>query len=114
VQLNLSKSAELQDVPLIMEFATSEQQRQMLKVVLSRQDMARPFTAPPGIPEDRKAALRKAFDDTMRDPEFLAEMKARGQEVNPVSGAEVDKLLAELYRTPASVVAQTRAAIAGQ
>ena len=55
--------------------------------MLSRQDMARPFTAPPGIPDDRKAALRKAFDDTMSDPEFLAEAKARGQEVNPVSGA---------------------------
>ena len=65
VQLNLTKGAELQDVPLITEFATNDKQRQMLKLILSRQEMARPYAAPPGIPEDRKAALRKAFDDDL-------------------------------------------------
>jgi tripartite-type tricarboxylate transporter receptor subunit TctC len=114
VQLNLTKGAELQDVPLITEFATSDKQRQMLKLILSRQEMARPYAAPPGIPEDRKAALRKAFDETWADPELLAEMKARGQEVNPVSGAALDKLIAELYATPKAVVAETRKAIGGQ
>jgi tripartite-type tricarboxylate transporter receptor subunit TctC len=114
VQLNLTKGAELQDVPLITEFATSDKQRQMLKLILSRQEMARPYAAPPGIPEDRKAALRKAFDETWADPELLAEMKARGQEVNPVSGATLDKLIAELYATPKAVVAETRKAIGGQ
>jgi tripartite-type tricarboxylate transporter receptor subunit TctC len=114
VQLNLTKDAELQDVPLITEFATSDKQRQMLKLILSRQEMARPYAAPPGIPEDRKAALRKAFDETWADPELLAEMKARGQEVNPVSGAALDKLIAELYATPKAVVAETRKAIGGQ
>jgi tripartite-type tricarboxylate transporter receptor subunit TctC len=114
VQLNLTKGAELQDVPLITEFATSDKQRQMLKLILSRQEMARPYAAPPGIPEDRKAALRKAFDETWADPELLAEMKARGQEVNPVSGAALDKLIAELYATPKAVVEETRKAIGGQ
>jgi tripartite-type tricarboxylate transporter receptor subunit TctC len=114
VQLNLEKSAELQDVPVITEFAKDDRQRQMLRLVLSRQSMARPFTAPPGIPEDRKQALRKAFDDTMADPEFVSEIKARGLEVNPVSGAELDRLVGDLYRTPADVVAETKAAIAGQ
>ena len=68
----------------------------------------------PGLPPDRAAALRAAFDATMQDPEFLAEAKARGQEVNPVSGAEIDKLLAELYATPKDVVEETRRAISGQ
>jgi tripartite-type tricarboxylate transporter receptor subunit TctC len=113
VQLNLTKGAELQDVPLITEFATSDKQRQMLKLILSRQEMARPYAAPPGIPEDRKAALRKAFDETWADPELLAEMKARGQEVNPVTGAAIDALIAELYATPKDVVEETRRAIAG-
>jgi len=113
VQLNLTKGAELQDVPLITEFATSDKQRQMLKLILSRQEMARPYAAPPGIPEDRKTALRKAFDETWADPDLLAEMKARGQEVNPVSGAALDKLIAELYATPKAVVDQTRKAIGG-
>jgi tripartite-type tricarboxylate transporter receptor subunit TctC len=112
VQLSLEKSPELPDVPLIMDFATTERQRQILRLVFSRQTMARPFVAPPGIPEDRKQALRAAFDKTMADPEFLAEAKARGLDVNPVSGADIDRLIRELYQTPADVVAEVRATIA--
>jgi tripartite-type tricarboxylate transporter receptor subunit TctC len=111
VQLNLTRGAELQQVPLVTEYARSDAQRQMLRLILSRQEMARPYAAPPGIPEDRKAALRKAFDDAWADPELLAEMKSRGQEVNPVSGPALDKLIAELYATPKNVVAETRKAI---
>jgi tripartite-type tricarboxylate transporter receptor subunit TctC len=113
VQLNLTRGKELPDVPLILQFAKTEAQRQMLKLVLTRQEMARPYAAPPGVPEERKVALRKAFDETWADPELLAEMKARGQEVNPVSGADLDKLVAELYATPKDVVAETRKAIGG-
>jgi len=114
VQLNLTKGADLQDVPLVTEFAKNDTQRQMLKLILSRQEMARPYTAPPGVPDDRKAALRKAFDNAWSDPELRAEMTARGQEVNPVSGAALDRLIAELYATPKDVVEATRRAIAGQ
>ena len=114
VQLNLTRGADLPDVPLVTEFAANDRQRQILKLILSRQEMARPYAAPPGIPEDRKAALRKAFDDAWADPELVAEMKARGQEVSPLSGAEIDKLIAELYATPKDVVADTRKAIGGQ
>ena len=113
LQLNLTRSPELPDVPLLLDFATSERQRQMLMLVLSRQDMGRPFMAPPGIPDDRKAALRQAFDATMRDAEFLAEAKRRKQEVHPVSGAAIDALIAELYATPKDVVAETRKTIGG-
>ena len=112
IQLNLNKNPELPHVPLIMEFAKNDRQRASLKIILSRQTMGRPFMAPPGLPDDRKAALRAAFDATMKDPEFLAEAKARGQEVNPVSGAEIDKLLAELYATPKDIVEETKRAVA--
>jgi tripartite-type tricarboxylate transporter receptor subunit TctC len=114
VQLNLAKSPDLPDVPLIGDFATTERQRQILKLVVSRQTMGRPFMAPPGVPPDRAAALRAAFDATMQNPEFQAEAKARGQEVNPVSGAAIDRMLAELYATPKDVVEETKRAIAGQ
>ena len=110
VQLGLHKNPELNDVPLVIDFA-NDRQRQILKMVLSRQTMGRPFAAPPGLPEDRKQALRAAFDRTMQDPEFLAEAKARGQEVDPVGGADIDRLVGELYRTPADVIAEARAAI---
>jgi tripartite-type tricarboxylate transporter receptor subunit TctC len=110
-QLALKKSPELPDVPLIFEFAGTDRQRQILKLVLSRQSMARPFAAPPDLPSERKDSLRKAFDATMADPEFLAEAKQRGLEVNPVAGAEIDKLVGGLYETPADVIAEARAAI---
>jgi tripartite-type tricarboxylate transporter receptor subunit TctC len=112
VQLALGKTPELPDVPLITDFATTDRQRQILRLVFSRQAMARPFTAPPGIPVDRKQALRKAFTDTMADPAFLDEAKQRGIEVNPVSGEEIDALIGDLYRSPADVVAEVRASIA--
>jgi tripartite-type tricarboxylate transporter receptor subunit TctC len=111
VQLALAKAPELPDVPLITDFATTERERQILRLVFSRQAMARPFTAPPGIPAERKAALRKAFADTMADPAFLEEAKQRSLEVNPVSGAEIDALIGDLYRSPPDVVAEVRASI---
>jgi tripartite-type tricarboxylate transporter receptor subunit TctC len=114
VQLNMTKSPDLPDVPLIGDYAQNERQRQILRLVLSRQTMGRPFMAPPGIPADRAAALRAAFDATVKDPEFLAEAKARGQEVSPVSGAALDALIAELYATPKDVVEETKKAIGGQ
>jgi tripartite-type tricarboxylate transporter receptor subunit TctC len=110
-QLALKKSPELPDVPLIFDFSTTDRQRQILRLVLSRQSMARPFAAPPDLPPDRKAALRQAFDRTLADPEFLAEAKQRGLEVNPVTGSEIDRLVGELYQTPPDVIAETRAII---
>jgi tripartite-type tricarboxylate transporter receptor subunit TctC len=112
VQLNLKKSPDLPDVPAITAFATSETQRQILKLILSRQNMARPFAAPPGVPAERAQALLKAFAETMADQEFIDEAKARGLEVNPVSGAEIAQLVRELYQTPPAVVAEAKAALA--
>ena len=113
IQLNLTRNPELPQVPLIMDFAKDDRQRASLKIILSRQTMGRPFIAPPALPDDRKTALRTAFDATMKDPEFLAEAKARGHEVNPVNGEAIDRLLAELYSTPKDVVEETKRAIAG-
>ena len=62
--------------------------------------MGRPFLAPPGVPQDRADALRKAFADTMKDPEFLADAEKAQLEINPVSGGEVETLVKELYQTP--------------
>ncbi len=111
VHMSETKAPELQHVPLISDFATTERQKQILRLVLSRQVMGRPFAAPPGVPEDRKQALRMAFDLTLKDPAFLEEATKMKLEVNPVDGAAVDKLIADLYSTPKDVVEETRAAI---
>ena len=62
------------------------------------------------MPLERAAALRNAFDDTMKDPEYLAEAKQRRLDVNPMSGAAIEKIVAELYATPPDIVAATRSA----
>ncbi len=103
VQLSLAKHPDLPDVPLVMDFAKSEEQKQIFKLIFARQVMGRPFVAPPGLPKDRADALRKAFDDTMRDPDFLADTARTQLEITPVAGEEVEKLVTELYQTPKPV-----------
>jgi len=100
VQLALSKHPDLPSVPLIMDFARNDEERQIFKLVSARQPMGRPFVAPPGIPSDRAAALRAAFAKTMQDAAFLAEAQKMALEINPVSGEEVQAIVADAYRTP--------------
>jgi tripartite-type tricarboxylate transporter receptor subunit TctC len=111
VQASFKKVPELADVPLAMEETKDKEKLQILKLILAAQQMARPFAAPPGIPADRKAILVKAFNDTMKDPEYLADAKRLDLDVNPVSGKELDDLLAELYETPKDVVKKAGEAI---
>jgi tripartite-type tricarboxylate transporter receptor subunit TctC len=100
VQLSLNKHPDLPDVPLVMDFAKTEDQQQMFKLIFARQVMGRPYLAPPDVPKDRAEALRKAFMDTMTDNEFLADAAKSQLEITPVDGAEVEKLVKELYQTP--------------
>jgi len=111
LQIALAKHEDLPDVPLVTDLAKTEEQRQILKLILARQVVGRPYFGPPGIPADRREALRRAFDETMTDPDFIADAKKIELEVNPVGGAEIDKLLAELYRTPHDVVEKAALAI---
>ena len=111
IQAALKKEPKLAHVPFIMDLAKTPEQQQVLKVVLSGQSMAWPFAAPPGVPADRLAALRKAFDDTMKDPQFLEETKRARMEVNPITGAELQALLKDVYATPKDVIAKAAHAI---
>ena len=106
VQLSFNKHKEMPDVPLVTDLAKTDEQRQLLKVIFARQVMGRPYAAPPGTPQDRVAALRKAFMDTMNDPEFLADSDKAQLEINPVSGEEVQKLVSEIYAETAPDVAK--------
>jgi tripartite-type tricarboxylate transporter receptor subunit TctC len=114
VQLSLSKHPELPDVPLAMDFATIDEQRQILTLVLARNVMGRPYLAPPNVPADRVATLRDAFSATMADKDFRTEADKTNLEINPVSGAEVENLVNEVYATPPDVVAKAKAAAAGK
>lgn len=111
VQAAFKKVPEIGDVPLVMDLTKDKEKLQILKLILAAQEMARPFAAPPGIPADRKAALVKAFDDTMKDPDYLADAKKLDIDVNPVSAKALKELLAELYATPKDVVKKAGEAI---
>ena len=104
VQLGIELNPDLPDVPLVMDLTPDPKVKAALKLIFSRQVMARPFAAPPGIPEARAKALRDAFDATMQDKDFLAEAKKIGLEVRPVRGTRIDQLVKELYSYPPDVV----------
>jgi len=106
VQLSLHKHADLPNIPLVMDFAKTDEQRQIFKLIFARQVMGRPFLAPPAIPRDRAEALRAAFAATMKDQEFLADAEKSQLEITPVSGDEIEKLVTELYQTPKSLAAK--------
>src|SRR4029077_13004202 len=95
VQLAMTKHPDLPDVPLLLDFAKSEEQRQIVRLVLASLVVGRPFFAPPGIPVDRKMALRRAFDDTMKDLSFREEATKLDLEIEPVTAAAIEDLLAE-------------------
>lgn len=114
VQLSLNKHPELPDVPLVTDFAKTDEQRQILKMVFARQVIGRPYLAPPNVPPDRLATLRQAFTDTMHDGDFLAEAAKAELEINPVSGADVEGLVKEVYATPPDIIAKAKAAAAAR
>ena len=105
LQIALTKHEDLPDVPLVMDLVRDPQQLAALRLLVSRQNIARPFAAPPDVPAERVAALRGAFDAVMRDPDFIAETRKLGLEVRPVAGTEVQKLFAEISAAPAEALA---------
>jgi tripartite-type tricarboxylate transporter receptor subunit TctC len=106
-QMGLSKHPELRDTPLIMDLAKTDDDRAIFKLMFSRQVMAWPFFLPPGVPQDRIDALRRAFDETMRDKEFLADAAKARFEIRPVTGATIQALVGEIYATSPAIVRKT-------
>jgi hypothetical protein len=103
-QMGLSKHPELPDTPLIMDLAKSDDDSAIFKLIFGRQVMAWPYATPPGVPQDRIDALRKAFTTTMQDKEFLADAAKARFEIRSVTGEHIQKLVQEIYATPKPVV----------
>lgn len=113
-QMSAAKHAELPNVPLVMDFAKDNDTKQLLLVVFSRQAMGRPFTLPPGVPAERVAAIRKAFDDTMKDPAFKADAEKQKLEVDPRGGQEVQDIVKKIFETPEALRAKLKTILAGK
>jgi tripartite-type tricarboxylate transporter receptor subunit TctC len=110
-QFGFKRYADLADVPTMFEFAKTEADRQAMRMLFARTEYGRPYFLPPDVPADRVQALRRAFDATTRDPAFLAEAAKLQLDVSPMTGEEVQALVADLARTPPEIAARVKAAL---
>jgi hypothetical protein len=111
VQLALQKNKDHLDVPLALDYAKATPDRQAIELAVSPNLFARPFAAPPGVPAERIRILRKAFVDSMADPDYVADAAARGMHVQLVTGEEIETVLGRIYAIPAPVVDRVRQAL---
>jgi tripartite-type tricarboxylate transporter receptor subunit TctC len=106
VQFGLTKNPNMPNVPFIFDYAKTDEDRQIFKLIFGWLDLERPIAAPPGTPPERVQALRDAFDKTMQDPAVHAEADKLNLEISPMGGAAIAKFVEEVSRTPASVTAR--------
>ena len=110
-QYGLKRHADLADVPSMLELAANEPDRQALAMLFARAEYGRPYFLPPDVPAERVKALRRAFDATMKDPAFIADTARLQLDIDPMTGEEVQVLVAQLARTPPAIVNRVRAAL---
>jgi len=104
----LEKSADFPGAPAVVDLVTKAEDRQLLELMVGPGPMARPFAAPPGLPANKAALIRRAFDATMQDPEFRAEAVRMQADLAPTVGEDVQKLVGRLYATPRPVIERVK------
>jgi tripartite-type tricarboxylate transporter receptor subunit TctC len=110
-QAGVKRDKDLPDVPLLTELAGTDAQRQILKLISAPAGLGHPYLAPPGVPPERLALLRKAFDATLKDKAFLAEVEKLQIAIDPMSADEVGAIVAETINAAPDVVAKAKAAM---
>jgi tripartite-type tricarboxylate transporter receptor subunit TctC len=112
LQLGLRKDPELPNVPLLADIVTDDRDHRALQLLLGPSEIGRPFMGPPEMPDDRTAALRKAFMQAAKDSEMTKDAKLQRLDLEPVDGAEMTARVADFYKAPESVVTRTRELVA--
>lgn len=105
-QQGLRKHKDLPNVPLISEEAPTPELKRLFRVQFTAFELGRPLFVAPGVPKERVAALRKAFDEVVKDKTLLAEADKGGLEIDPVAAKEMIELLTEVYNTPKELIAK--------
>jgi tripartite-type tricarboxylate transporter receptor subunit TctC len=108
MQMGMKRDPAFADVPTAIEVESAPADKQMFEIAFAEQVMGRPFVLPPGVPADRVAALRAAFDATMQDAEFLDDAKLQNAEIDPVGGLAINALLDRVYAAPPDLVKRIR------
>jgi tripartite-type tricarboxylate transporter receptor subunit TctC len=111
VQMGAKRDPLLPDVPLVTEVAKTDEQRQILRLISSPTLLGQPYVAPPGVPADRIATLRRAFAQTMADKAFLTDAEKIAYTVQPLSGEEVARIVHETVTASPDVIAKAKAVI---
>jgi tripartite-type tricarboxylate transporter receptor subunit TctC len=111
VQMGMKPHPDLAGVPMAIDLAKTPEDRRIMEMIFAKYGMARPFLVAPGVPPERVEALRKAFDETMKDPEFLAEAQKLNMEISPVNGRDVEALVTKIMTAPADLAARARGAL---
>ncbi|MGE3248548.1 MAG: hypothetical protein AB7J19_19680, partial [Beijerinckiaceae bacterium] len=103
IQVGLKKEPELPDVPLLLDQPVPEKDKPLLKFMSEAVAVGRPVTTSPGVPAERVAALRKAFQDTIKDKEFIAEAQKMNAEIRPQTGDELAAIIKSVIDAPQDV-----------
>lgn len=108
-QIALKRHRDMMNVPTMVDLATSDADKKAMRLITSASDIGKAVFSPPGDNPERVAVLRKAFDETMKDPEFIAELAKLRIELDPMSGKELQELVQEVGEAPADVLARVKA-----
>ncbi len=111
IQIAARRNPLFPDVPAVGEFAKDQRTKNILKLVLSPLAMDRPILAPPGVPQERVAALRAAFHAALHDPGFVAQAEKQHLEIDEVTGAEVAQVLDDAFAMPPDIAKAASAAM---
>ena len=113
VQIALKKDADYPDVPLLTDLASNSFDRDLLRFISADTAMARPVAMSPDAPPERVAAMRQAFEDTMRDPQFLAEAEAAKFDIAVARGSDVGAIVRDIVEASPTVIERARRFING-
>jgi hypothetical protein len=110
VQIGMSADPELKKlkVPEIWDFLKNPADRIVGELIFAQLEFGRPFVAPPNVPQERVTALRRAFDDTFKDPRFLADIEKLKLELDPRTGEQVQALIEKIFASPPELVQRAR------
>jgi tripartite-type tricarboxylate transporter receptor subunit TctC len=108
VQYTLTRHPDLRDVPTASELGRHPEEVQILRIVSNGTELGKLVLSTPDTPVERVRALRRAFDDTMKDPDFVKDLKASGFDLDPMTGEELQRLIAEVVNAPADVLAKVK------
>ena len=108
MQMGVSKAGDLPDTPFIMDYAKTDRDRRALELIFAPTYMAWPLVAPPDVPADRVSDLRRAFAETMKDPQFIAEAAKLDIGIDPIQGADMDGIVRRISGYDAATVQRAR------